>query len=124
MTHNQASTGVRVAVTTADTAHREGVARNQMHIGLTGFPSGQYHTANQHTQPGSNQHRCQPLHRLSTPYRVHTMKLAHIEIENFRAIPLLEIPLNDELTVLHGDNADGKTSVLSAIAVGLVDQHS
>ena len=47
------------------------------------------------------------------------MKLAHIEIENFRAIPLLKIPLNDELTVLHGDNADGKTSVLSAIAVGL-----
>ena len=111
--------GAWVVGTTADTAHHNGTTRDKIGIGLTGFPCGQYYTADQHTQPGSNQHRCQPLYRLSTPYGVHTMKLAHIEIQNFRAIPLLEIPLNDELTVLHGDNADGKTSVLSAIAAGL-----
>ena len=47
------------------------------------------------------------------------MKLKQVEIENFRAISLLSLPLNNDLTVLYGKNADGKTSVLSAIAVGL-----
>ena len=47
------------------------------------------------------------------------MKLDHVEIENFRAIPMLELPLNKHLTVFYGDNAHGKTSVLRAIAVGL-----
>ena len=47
------------------------------------------------------------------------MKLARLEIENYRAIERLELPLNSDLTVFHGDNAHGKTSILSAIAVGL-----
>ena len=47
------------------------------------------------------------------------MKLARVEIENYRAIEKLDLPLNPRLTVLHGDNGHGKTSVLSAIATGL-----
>ena len=47
------------------------------------------------------------------------MKLERVEIENYRAIEKLDLPLNPDLTVLHGDNAHGKTSVLSAIATGL-----
>ena len=47
------------------------------------------------------------------------MKLERVEIENYRAIEKLDLPLNPSLTVLHGDNAHGKTSVLSAIATGL-----
>ena len=48
------------------------------------------------------------------------MKLKSVTIENYRAIENLVLPLNPQLTVLHGDNGQGKTSVLSAIAVGLV----
>ncbi len=47
------------------------------------------------------------------------MKLKSVEIENYRAIKELKLPLDPSLTVLHGDNGYGKTSVLSAIAVGL-----
>ena len=47
------------------------------------------------------------------------MKLQQATIENYRAIERLEMPLHPRLTVLHGDNGHGKTSVLSAIAVGL-----
>ena len=47
------------------------------------------------------------------------MKLKSVEIENYRAIEKLTLPLDPSLTVLHGDNTCGKTSVLSAIAVGL-----
>ena len=47
------------------------------------------------------------------------MKLKQVEIENFRAISKLTLPLDENLTVLYGKNADGKTSVLSGIAVGL-----
>ena len=47
------------------------------------------------------------------------MKLESVEIENYRAVAKLKLPLDRSLTVLHGDNAHGKTSVLSAIAVGL-----
>ena len=47
------------------------------------------------------------------------MKLESVEIENYRAIEKLRLPLDPSLTVLHGDNTCGKTSVLSAIAVGL-----
>ena len=50
------------------------------------------------------------------------MKLKSVEIENYRAIEKLELPLDPSLTVLHGDNGYGKTSVLSAIAVGLGDK--
>ena len=47
------------------------------------------------------------------------MKLKSVEIENYRAIDKLRLPLDPALTVLHGNNAHGKTSILSAIAVGL-----
>ena len=47
------------------------------------------------------------------------MKLKSVEIENYRAIAKLRLPLDPSLTVLHGGNTCGKTSVLSAIAVGL-----
>ena len=46
------------------------------------------------------------------------MKLASVEIRNFRAIEEMKLPLHPQLTVLHGANALGKTSVLRAIAVG------
>lgn len=47
------------------------------------------------------------------------MKLASVAIRNFRAIEEMELQLHPQLTVLHGANAHGKTSVLRAIAVGL-----
>ena len=47
------------------------------------------------------------------------MKLKSVEIENYRAIEHLRLELDPSLTVLHGGNTCGKTSVLSAIAVGL-----
>ena len=47
------------------------------------------------------------------------MRLRKVTIENYRAIDHLELLLHPRLTVLHGDNGHGKTSVLSAIAVGL-----
>lgn len=50
------------------------------------------------------------------------MKLKSVEIENYRAIEHLSLTLDPSLTVLHGDNGYGKTSVLSAIAVGLGDE--
>ena len=49
------------------------------------------------------------------------MKLKSVTIENYRAIENLELHLDPTLTVLHGANGHGKTSLLSAIAVGLVD---
>ena len=47
------------------------------------------------------------------------MKLEQVTIENYRAIDKLDVPLDSALTVLHGPNGHGKTSVLSAIATGL-----
>ncbi len=47
------------------------------------------------------------------------MKLKSVEIENYRAIEKIDLQLHPQLTVLHGDNAHGKTSILNAIAVGL-----
>ena len=47
------------------------------------------------------------------------MKLRSVHAENFRAIRSLTVPLDPALTVLHGNNAHGKTSLLAAIAVGL-----
>lgn len=49
------------------------------------------------------------------------MKLKSVEIENYRAIDKLELMLDPSLTVFHGANGCGKTSVLSAVAVGLGD---
>ena len=53
------------------------------------------------------------------------MKLERVEIENYWAIEKLDLPsdpalsLDPDLTVLHGANGHGKTSVLGAIAAGL-----
>ena len=47
------------------------------------------------------------------------MKLKSVKIENYRAIEKLDLPLDPSLTVFHGANGCGKTSVLSAIAWGL-----
>ena len=47
------------------------------------------------------------------------MKLERVEIENYRAVERLDLELDPDLTVFHGGNGHGKTSVLSAIAVGL-----
>ena len=47
------------------------------------------------------------------------MKLERVEIENYRAIEKLDLPLDPDLAVFHGANGHGKTSVLSAIAAGL-----
>jgi predicted ATP-binding protein involved in virulence len=47
------------------------------------------------------------------------MRLTSVEIENFRAIQALTLPLHDRVNVLVGENAVGKTSVIEAIAVGL-----
>ena len=47
------------------------------------------------------------------------MKLQRVKIENYRAVEKLGLPLDPRLTVFHGENAHGKTSVLSAIACGL-----
>jgi predicted ATP-binding protein involved in virulence len=47
------------------------------------------------------------------------MKLSRITITNFRAIKTLELPLDRQLTVLVGNNAAGKTTILDAIAIGL-----
>ena len=47
------------------------------------------------------------------------MKLEQVTIENYRAIEKLDLPLDPDLTVFHGANGYGKTSVLSAIAAGL-----
>ena len=47
------------------------------------------------------------------------MKLQSVEIENYRAIEEISLQLDPRLTVLHGENAHGKTSLLRAIAVGL-----
>ena len=47
------------------------------------------------------------------------MKLKSVTIKNYRAIENLELHLDPTLTVLHGANGHGKTSLLSAIAMGL-----
>ena len=47
------------------------------------------------------------------------MKLESVAIDNYRAIDHLRLAFDPSLTVLHGGNTCGKTSVLSAIAVGL-----
>ena len=47
------------------------------------------------------------------------MRLRSVEIDNYRAVKHLKLSLDPRLTVFHGENAQGKTSVLHAIAVGL-----
>ena len=65
--------------------------------------------------------RCWPHDTgLNPQYRRCDRELKSVTIENYRAIENLELSLDPWLTVLHGANGHGKTSVLSAIAVGLV----
>ena len=45
------------------------------------------------------------------------MKLKAVQIENYRAIRSLTLNLDPQLTVLHGANGCGKTSILTAIAL-------
>ncbi|OQY54620.1 MAG: hypothetical protein B6247_10995 [Candidatus Parabeggiatoa sp. nov. 2] len=47
------------------------------------------------------------------------MKLKSVKLQNFRAIQELELPLHPQLTIFVGNNADGKTTILDAIAIGL-----
>lgn len=47
------------------------------------------------------------------------MKLKRVVIENYRAISHLELHLHEQMNVFFGGNARGKTSLLSAVAVGL-----
>ena len=47
------------------------------------------------------------------------MKLDHLIIESYRAIDEFRLPPHPSLTVLHDDNAHGKTTVLSAVAAVL-----
>lgn len=47
------------------------------------------------------------------------MKIKSVTIENYRAIKALTLPLHPQLTVLHGPNGSGKTSVLNAVAKAL-----
>jgi len=44
------------------------------------------------------------------------MKLIHLEIENFKRIQAIEITPNGETEILGGENEQGKTSVLDALA--------
>ena len=45
------------------------------------------------------------------------MKVTSVEIRNYRGIADLTLPLHPQLTVLHGQNGSGKTSILNAIAL-------
>ena len=47
------------------------------------------------------------------------MKIGSVTIERYRGIKSLTLPLHPQLTVLHGANGSGKTSILTAIALAL-----
>ncbi len=47
------------------------------------------------------------------------MRLKRVVIENYRAISRLELHLHEQMNVFFGSNAEGKTSVLNAIATGM-----
>ena len=50
------------------------------------------------------------------------MKLQAVQIENYRAIKALTLNLDPQLTVLHGANGCGKTSILTAVALAFAPQ--
>lgn len=52
------------------------------------------------------------------------MKLKAVQIENYRAIRSLTLNLDPQLTVLHGANGCGKTSILTAIALAFAPSSS
>jgi predicted ATP-binding protein involved in virulence len=45
------------------------------------------------------------------------MKLASIDIQNYRGIHSLQMPLDKKLTVFSGSNGSGKTTILDAVAI-------
>jgi len=45
------------------------------------------------------------------------MKLISINLENYRGVHHLEMPLDKKLTVLTGSNGTGKTTIIDAVAV-------
>lgn len=47
------------------------------------------------------------------------MKIKNIHIENFKGIETLDLPFNENFTVLIGENGAGKSSILDAISIGL-----
>ena len=52
------------------------------------------------------------------------MRLNSVKIENYRGIESLEFPLDPDMTVLHGPNGCGKTSVLTAVMMALSGDRS
>jgi predicted ATP-binding protein involved in virulence len=47
------------------------------------------------------------------------LPLKNITLQNFRSVEHLQFDLNPQLTVLHGQNAAGKTTLLDALAIAL-----
>ena len=47
------------------------------------------------------------------------MNISSMKITNFKGIANLEVKLNRQFTVLIGDNATGKTSILDALSVAM-----
>lgn len=45
------------------------------------------------------------------------MKLARVEISNYRSIKVADIPVSDDFTVLLGENESGKSNILKAISL-------
>ena len=43
------------------------------------------------------------------------MKVLEIKIENFRCYEFAEIPINSLITLIHGENGSGKSSIIEAI---------
>ena len=43
------------------------------------------------------------------------MIVKQIELNNFRNYEILSLPLSEEINILYGDNAQGKTNILEAI---------
>jgi len=66
----------------------------------------------------SNRHACGLSHgecQAEALYAWTRVHLSRLQLHNFRNYPALDLPLQPGLTVLHGQNAQGKTNVLEAI---------
>jgi len=48
-----------------------------------------------------------------------TFRLQKLTLDEFRCFEHLELPLEDDLTLLFAENGGGKTAILTALAVGL-----
>ena len=81
-------------------------------------------------KPG-NALRERVLHRQSPPIPspppsegMDVMKLDAIELRDFRGISSLSLPIDENLTVIVGDNGVGKTTILDAISLSLAGLRS